>query len=404
VVQRAGVNRDSRATAPRAAQRDGLAELVGGGEQQVLVQAAEQHPVRVDHVDEAGQAEPEGNDEAGDGRPHPRAGRVPGAEHGDGLVKHRGVLRRDKARGRHEALGVGLHVEAAPVAAGAQAAVRVDADVAGLHGQAAASRVERAAQHQSAADAAVLSGDDQQVLSAAARAVPVLRQRDRVDVVDRHARHGARGAHAAAADAMLGQLVGQQPAEHVPDLGAGRPAEVERADRGAFGVRDGARDRERRADAGPAGSRQQPGAGRRERRQGPRGIVRGRDLAAGPGHDPAAELDQGDREAVGVQLRREGNRPAGVDRQAVRRAALGAAPGSGVDVDQAQVAKLAGERAGRGPGDAQRGGQRGPGGRLPGVDQRERGARQADPVMPGLCCPGAGGPGLLPAVRRARHR
>ena len=41
VVERAGVDRDSRAAAPRAAQRDGLAELVGGGEQQVLVQAAE---------------------------------------------------------------------------------------------------------------------------------------------------------------------------------------------------------------------------------------------------------------------------------------------------------------------------------------------------------------------------
>ena len=103
----------------------------------------------------------------------------------------------------------------------------------GLHRQAAASRVKRAAQHERAADAAVLSRDDQQVPGAAARAVPVFRQRDRVDVVDRDAGHGAGRAHAAA-DAMLGQLVGQQPAEHVPDLGAGRPAEVERADRGAF--------------------------------------------------------------------------------------------------------------------------------------------------------------------------
>jgi hypothetical protein len=233
VVERAGVDRDPRAAAPRAAQRDGLAELVGGGEQQVLVQAAEQHPVRVDHVDEAGQAEPEVLDEGADGRPHPRVGGVPGAEHGDGLVEHRGVLSGDEARRRHEALGVGLHVEAAPVAARARAAVRVDADVPGLHRQAAASRVERAAQHERAADAAVLSRDDQQVLGAAARAVPVFRQRDRVHVVDRHAGHGAVRTHAAA-DAMLGQLVGQQPAEHVPDLGAGRPAEVERADRGAF--------------------------------------------------------------------------------------------------------------------------------------------------------------------------
>ena len=51
------MDRYARAAAPGAAQRDGLAELVRGGEQQVLVQPAEQHPVRVDHVDEAGQAE-----------------------------------------------------------------------------------------------------------------------------------------------------------------------------------------------------------------------------------------------------------------------------------------------------------------------------------------------------------
>jgi hypothetical protein len=380
------VDRDAGAAAPRAAQRDGLAELVGGGEQQVFVQAAEQDAVRADHVDEAGEAEAEVLDEGVCGLVHLGVGVVAGREHGDGLVKHGDVRGRHPVRRGQEALGVGLHVQAAAVAAGTGAAVRVDADVPGLHGQPATSGVQRAAQHERAADAAVLGRDDQQVGRAAACAVPVFRQRERVDVVDDRAR---------AADV----LVGQQAAEHVADLRAGRPAEVQRADRGAFRFRDSGGHHEGRADAATAGLPEQPGAGLRERCQRPRRVIGGGHLAARPGDDPAAESDQRDREAIGVELRGEGHRAVRVDRQAVGGPALGTAARSGLDEDQAQVAELAGDGAGRGPGDAKRRGERGPGGRLPGVDQRERCPGQAAPVVPGVR-----GPGLPGVARQARHR
>ena len=128
---------------------------------------------------------------------------------------------------------------------------------------------------------------------------------------------------------------------------------------------------------GPAGAPQQLRGGFRDRRQRARRIaahVRG---AARPRDDVAAEPDERDREGVRVDLRRERDGAAGVDQQAVRRAALGAAARGRVHLDQAQVAKLGGDRPGRCPGDAQRRGQRGPRGRLPGVDQRERGTEQA---------------------------
>ena len=68
------------------------------------------------------------------------------------------------------------------------------------------------------------------------------------------------------------------------------------------------------------------------------------------------------------------------------------------------VEKFAGDGARRGPGDTERRGQRGPGRRLSGVDQRERGAGQAASVVPCLQRRSVRGLGLFPAVRRARHR
>src|ERR1700722_2099085 len=47
VVEGARADRDGGAAIPGTARRHRVAELVRGGEQQVLVQSAEQHPVRV---------------------------------------------------------------------------------------------------------------------------------------------------------------------------------------------------------------------------------------------------------------------------------------------------------------------------------------------------------------------
>ena len=139
----------------------------------------------------------------------------------------------------------------------------------------------------------------------------------------------------------------------------------------AVGQRDG------HAGACPAGTAQQVRGRLRDRRQHACRVaahVRG---TACPRDDAAAEPDERDREGVRVDMRRERDGAVGGDQQAVRRTALGAAARAGVHLDQAQVAQLGGDRPGRCPGDAERRGQRGPRGRLPGMDQPERGTEQA---------------------------
>jgi ketopantoate reductase PanE/ApbA-like protein len=59
VVEGAGLDGDAGTAAPGAAEGYGLAELVGGGLEQVAEQAAEQDQVGVDHVDQVGEAEAE---------------------------------------------------------------------------------------------------------------------------------------------------------------------------------------------------------------------------------------------------------------------------------------------------------------------------------------------------------
>jgi len=216
------------------------------------VQAAEENPVRVEHVDQPGEPEPEAlGDQAGRG-PHRGVSRVLVPQQGGGLLEHGSAGTGYPAGRRHQAERVGLHVQAAPAAAAARASARVHADVPGFHPEAGTAGVQDAVEHERPANALVAGGHHQQVPGVAARAVPVLGQRGQVDVVGRRrcrpVRAGQAGSHG---------LRG----EDVPDPDAGWPADVQRADGDALRLGHGGRHRQGGPDADPARRPQQPGAG-----------------------------------------------------------------------------------------------------------------------------------------------
>ncbi len=273
------------------------------------MQAAEEYPVRIEHIDQPRQPESKPlDDEAGRG-PYRRVGRVLVPQQGGRLLEHGDTGARLPAGRVHQAECVGLHVQAAAAAATARTAVRIDADVPGFHAEAGAAGVERAADHERAADALVAGGHDQQVPGVASGAVPVLGQRGEVDVVG-----GRRGRPARAGD--TGPL--HLRAEHVPDPDAGRPADVQRADGDAPRLGHRGRHRQAGAHAGPARRLQQPGARPGGGGQYPIRVVRYRQGPAAGRDDLPAQPDQGDLEAVRVNLGGEGHRAVRVDGEPVR--------------------------------------------------------------------------------------
>jgi len=243
------------------------------------VQAAEENPVRVEHIDQPGEPEPEAlGDQAGRG-PHRGVDRVLVPQQGAGLLEHGSVRTQNPAGRLHQAERVGLDVQAAPAAAAARASARVDADVPGFHPEAGTAGVQVAVEHERPANALVAGGHHQQVPGVAARAVPVLGQRGQVDVVGRRrcrpGRAGQAGSHG---------LRG----EDVPDPDAGRPADVQRADGDALRLGHGGRHRQGGPDADPARRPQQPGAGPGGGGQHPLRVAGHRQGSAVGRDDPAA--------------------------------------------------------------------------------------------------------------------
>jgi RNA polymerase sigma-70 factor (ECF subfamily) len=364
VVEGAAEHGDTAAPAPRAPCGHGGAQPPWVGREQVLVQAAEEYAVRIEHVDQVGQPEAQPLDHGAGGGAYGGIGRVP-AQQGGGLLDDGNSGTRRPARGVHEAQRVGLHVEAAAAAAPAGPALRVDADVPDLHAETAAARVQRAIEHQRAAYAAVTGGHDQQVPGVAAGSVPVLGQRGEVDVV-----RGRAGAPLPAGTGDPGplDLVG----EHVPDRGPGRPADVQRADRDALRLGHRRGDGQPGPDAIPPGQPEQARACLRDQGQGPRRILGRGQRRLGGRDDPPAQSDQRDLIAVGVDLGRERYRPVRVDGEPVRGTPEGSAARCGVHPDQPPRLQFGGHRARGGAGDAEPGAQGRAGGRAPAVDQRQR--------------------------------
>ncbi len=176
-------------------------------------------------------------------------------------------------------------------------------------------------QHEGAAHAAVLGRHHQQVAGAAARAVPVLGQRDRVHVVDGgDARRGAGPGDEGPGQrgAGPGQLAGEQ----VAGRRAVGPAEVERAHRQTVGPGDGGGHGHGGADASASRRAQQGRPGGGGRGEGLPGVGGHRRAHGLPGDDRAAQADQGHGEAVRVHLGGQGDRPGRVGQQPVRRPAL----------------------------------------------------------------------------------
>jgi hypothetical protein len=276
---------------------------------------------------------------------HRRVGRVLVSEQGGGLLSRGDAGKRRPASRVDQARGVGLHVQAAAAAAPARPAPRIDADMAGFHPEPRTAGVERAVEHEGAADAPVTGGHYQQVPGVPAGAVPMLGQRGQVDVVGGQA---GRGGSARTADPGPLGLRG----EDIPDPDGGGPAEVQRADRRA--LRLGHRGRHRQADphAGPVRRRQQPRARPRDRGQRALRVVR-RVQPAVLGRDhPAAQPDQRDLEPVRVDLGGQGHRAVGIDGDPVRGPAQGAATRGRIDLDQPPVLQFGRNRARGGPGHA----------------------------------------------------
>ncbi len=234
----------------------------------------------------------------------------------------------------------------------------------GLHPQAGTAGVERAAEHERAAHAPVAGRHDQQVGGAAASAVPVLGQRGQVDVVGHRTRRSRPFDPGRTGDPGPHDLF----SEDVPDADAGRPPEVQRADRGALRLGHGGRHRQAGPDACPARGPQQPRARPGDGRQRTLRIVGQGQGTIGGGHDPPAEPDERDLEAVGVDLSGQRHRAVRVDGEPVRGTAQHAAPGRGVHLDQPQRLQLGGHRARGGAGDAEPRAQRRARGRPPAVD------------------------------------
>jgi len=87
--------------------------------------------------------------------------------------------------------------------------------------------------------------------------------------------------------------------------------------------------------------------------------------------DPAAQADQRDLEAVGMNLGREGHRAVRVDRQPVRGTPESSAAGRGVNLDEPQRLEFGGHRSRGGAGDAETRAQRRAGGGPAAMDQRQ---------------------------------
>ncbi len=326
------------------------------------MQAAEENPVRVEHVDQPGEPQPEALCDQACRGPHRGVGRVLVPEQGAGLLEHGGAWTGYPAGRRHQAERVGLDVQAAAASAAARASARVDADVPGFHPEAGTAGIEDAVEHERSADALVAGGHHQQVRGVAARAVPVLGQRGEVDVVGR-CRSGPGRAGQAGPSGLRG--------EDVPDPDAGRPADVQRADGDALGLGHGGRHRQAGPDAGPARRPQQPGAGPGGGGEHPLRVARHRQGPAVGRDDLAAEADQRDLKAVRVHLGGEGHGAVRVDREPVRGTAQGAAARRGVHPDQPQRLEFGRYRAGRGPGDAEARAQLSARGGAPAVDERQ---------------------------------
>jgi hypothetical protein len=352
------------------------------------VQSAEQDPVGVEHVDQSGQAETEPiHDDPGPGS-HRRVRGVLEPEQGGGLLERGDAGKRLPARRVDQAQGVGLHVQAAAAAAPARPAPRIDADVTCLHAKAGTAGVERAVEHEGAANAPVTGRHHQQVPGLPAGAVPVLGQRGQVDVVGGQA--GRRGSARPADPGPFGLR-----SEDVPDPDAGRPAEVQRPDRRALRLGHRGRHGQAGPHAGPARRPQQPRARLRDRAQRALRVVgRGQPLVLGRDY-PAAQPDQRDLEPVRVDLGGQGHRAVGIDDDPVRGPAQDSATRGfrvRVHLDEPPRLQFGRDRARGGPGHAEGGAQGRPGGCPPAVDQRqgrtELGAPARGPGRPRPPCRG----------------
>lgn len=246
--------------------------------------------------------------------------------------------------------------------------------MADLQGEARTPGVQTAVEDEGAADAPVPGGHAEQVLRTAPGAVAVLGEGGEVDVVA-----GEGGTLDARGPYPLG--------EDLAHRGARGPGQVQRVQRGAVRLGDGRRHGQARADAAQPAAAQEFGARLDDLAQHLRRVGGDGDAAGCGGDRPAAQAHQCGAESIGVHLGGEGDGARVVDREAVRGAALGTGggAGAGVDLDEAERFEFGGDRSGRGPGDAQLGGEDGAGGRAAGVDQFERGAEcPTAPVQPRL--------------------
>lgn len=242
--------------------------------------------------------------------------------------------------------------------------------MADLQGEPGATGVQPAVHHQRAADTQVAGGDQQQVPGVATGAVAVLGKGDEVGVV---ADRGGQRAAGRGAQVLGGDRVGEQ----LRRRGVAGPAEDQRGRRGPPRLAHRVGQRERGAQAAAAVGTDQRGAG-----GGDGGQQCGRIGAVGhrvvrPLAQRAAESDQRHRQAVGVQLGGEHHRSVGGRAEPVRGPPAAAADRVLVDGHQAERGQLAGDGAGRGPGDAEGAGQCGAGGRATGVDELQGRAEQA---------------------------
>src|SRR4051794_13232179 len=112
LLQGGGHQRDVRASPPRAAVRERGPQPDRVGLQQVAVQATQQDPVGVDHVDQVSEPEPEALDQGRRRGPHRGVARVIAAQHGDRLRQFRDPRLGDPAGQRQEPRRVGFHAQA----------------------------------------------------------------------------------------------------------------------------------------------------------------------------------------------------------------------------------------------------------------------------------------------------
>lgn len=314
-----------------------------------------------------------------------RGVRVLLAEQITALLQQRDLRPRRPPGRLQEGQRVGLDVQTAPAAAVTGPPVRQDGEVPDLQREPRTAGVQPPVQDERPADPAVPRGDDQQMLGVAPGTVPVLGERRHIDVI---ADEGGDGPAVGPGDAHPGDLGGEDRADRC----ARGPREVQRIERGALGFGDGGGHREPGAHAHPSGVPQQPRPHLDHRAQH-MGRVGGHGHAPrGRRDDLAAQPDERGPEAVGVHLRREGDRALGGDIEPVRGAPLGprGSAGPGVDPDQPERFQFGGDRAGCGPGHPEFGGEQGAGSRAAGVHEGKRRSERAPASLkpcPNLCHP-----------------